>query len=81
MSQNNIYFDNLANIYQIILSKSGTCPKITKSPRPDCLPEVPPVYETVPQECLPELIETRGCMQKACPTWDAEVTCWMRQMG
>lgn len=28
------------------------------------------------QECPPELMETRGCMQKACPTWDAEVSDW-----
>lgn len=26
-----------------------------------------------PQECHPELMETRGCMEKECPTWDAEV--------
>ena len=59
------------------VSKSGTCPKMTKSASQTARS---PPYESVPQECLPELIETRGCMQKACPTWDAEVTCWMRQM-
>lgn len=31
------------------------------------------VVEWKPQECHPELMETRGCMEKECPTWDAEV--------